>query len=163
MLFYVGSNGYIQEKRSYATWLYVKSAINSIGLKPVRTLGASKDMNGDRRNSWDSYRMASAYSADFYGGAQGRFFYQSQGSNDGTIVQEMVWTQTGDSWSYGHIFTDVWPSSHLAATVNTVIHTLHLFYTTGNHTLQESWLNISEPGATWQTGKLGSPENAPWE
>lgn len=156
-IFYVGRNGFIQEKRNYATWRAPGSAINNISLKATGTSGASQDTKGDPRNIWDSYRMTSAYSADFFSGAQGRLFYHSLGTNDSNVVQEMVWTQSSDSWSYGHIFPQPWPTSHLAATINSLTQTLHLFYATEDHTLQESWLNISEPGATWQIGKLSSP------
>ncbi|KAL9118017.1 MAG: hypothetical protein Q9187_005440 [Circinaria calcarea] len=152
-IFYVGSNGYIQEKRNYAaltTWNH--GTINTIALRAVITpLGDS--INEDPQdNIWDSLRMAAAYSADFYGGPQARLFYHSQADDGTRFLQEMIWTHSDDSWRYGATLTSPSANSHLAVTVDSATQTLRLFYSAGNLTLQESWLNISQADATWQTG-----------
>ena len=157
-IFYIGQNGYIQEKRNYvdqAAWEPGKNTINTINLRAVSIPVASASIGEDPQNNvWDSSRMAAAYSTDFYGGPQARFFYHNQAGNGIPVLQEMIWIQTNDSWIYGATLTDSWPNSHLAMTIDPVTKTLRLFYSAGNLTLQESWLNISEAGATWRTGEL---------
>ena len=157
-IFYVGQNGYIKEKRNYvdlAAWEPGIKTINTINLRVVSMSVADANIGKDPQNNvWDSSRMAAAYSTDFYGGPQARFFYHNQASNGIPILQEMIWTQTDDSWIYGTTLTDPWPTSHLAVTVDSVTKTMRLFYSAGNLTLQESWLNISEAGANWRTGEL---------
>ena len=157
-IFYVGQNGYIQEKRNYVdllAWEPGTNAINTINLRAISIPIADASIGEDpQNNDWDSFRMAAVYSADFYGGPQARLFYHNQAGNGTHVLQEMIWTQSNDSWVYGDTLTDPWPNSHLAVTADSVTKTLRLFYSAGNLTLQESWLNISEAGATWQTGEL---------
>ena len=104
------------------------------------------------QNDWDTYRMAAAYSKNFVGGPQGRLFYHSQASNGTIFVQEMIWTQNNDSWRYGQALWDPSPISHLAVTIDEDTQTLRLFYSAGNQTLQESWLNITDPSNTYHQG-----------
>ncbi|KAL9123167.1 MAG: hypothetical protein Q9187_000283 [Circinaria calcarea] len=152
-IFYVGSNGYIQEKRNYAsltTW--EPGTINTISLRAVITPLGDSISEDSQGNIWDSLRMAAAYSADFYGGPQARLFYHSQADDGTRFLQEMICTHRNDSWRYGATLTSPSVNSHLAVTVDSATQTLRLFYSAGNLTLQESWLNISQAGATWQTG-----------
>ena len=152
-IFYIGSNGYIQEKRNYAgfnTWEPGTNAINTIGLRAVITPFGEDPQD----NAWDSLRMAATYSADFYGGPQARLFYYGQADSGTLVLQEMIWTQGNDSWRYGAALTSRSANSHLAMTVDSVTQTLRLFYSAGNQTLQEAWLNISQADATWQTGEF---------
>lgn len=96
--------------------------------------------------------MAAVYSEDFFGTPEARLYYHTQITGSDPVVQEMIWTPSNDTWVSGHQFTDPWPKSDLTATIDAATKTLRLFYSAGNLTLQESWLNMSLAGATWQSG-----------
>jgi hypothetical protein len=101
--------------------------------------------------------MASVYSTNFFDGPGARMFYHFLAENGTTWVQEMIWNQNSDLWSQGAVIVGPWPSSRLAAIIDETGSTLRLFYSTGNRTLQESYLNIQDANATYETGMyLGS-------
>ena len=149
-------NGFIQEKRNYQGLPYWEPGINSLNNLDVQAYAAlGMPVNGssdEPQNDWDSYRLAAAYSANFHGGPQARLFYHRQADNGSTFVQEMIWTQNNDSWAYGQVVGGSVPYSHLAVTIDEVTKTLRLFYSAGNLTLQESWLNLTDPNPTYQRG-----------
>ena len=97
--------------------------------------------------------MAAVYSENFASGAGGRLFYHASNASL-NYVQEVVWNFNDNKWTLGTQLSDPYPSSHLAATVDEVSHTLRLFYSAGNLTLQESFLDISDPdpNAPYQQG-----------
>ena len=155
-IFYVGQNQYIQEKRNYPDqpyWVPSSNVINNNNIPAVgRSLKSAENFPSDPQNDFDSYRMAATYSTNFHDGSQGRLFLHQLATNGTWWVQEMIWSQANDSWSQGHQFTDAWPNSHLAVTVDDSSQTLRLFFSIGNLTLQEYFLNISEPSATYKPG-----------
>lgn len=110
-----------------------------------------------------SLRLAAVYSSDFAGGPGARVFYhakpaQAEGEEgeeeeeegESGWVQELVWDQRSDSWSEGAKITNVVSTSQLAATIDGQY--LRLFYSTGNNTLQESWLDIKSSNGTYTPG-----------
>ena len=96
--------------------------------------------------------MAAVYSTKFHNGPGTRFFYHAQSDSGATWVQEMIWNQNTDSWSQGAQLHDPWPNSHLAATIDESTMSLRLFYSAGNLTLQESYINITQPDAQYNKG-----------
>ena len=96
--------------------------------------------------------MAAAYSTRFHGGPAARLFYHSVATDGTARVQELVWNQTADSWALGATLTDPYPNSHLAVTIDNSTQLLRLFYSSGNLTLGESWLNISDPNGVYREG-----------
>lgn len=106
----------------------------------------------DPVNDWDGYRMAAVHSPIFHDGPQARLFYRQQSSDGSSVIQELIWNQNDDRWSKGQNFTDSWPNSHIAATIDESTNILRLFFSIGNRTLQEYWLDISVPSATYAKG-----------
>ena len=152
-LFYVGVNGLIQEKRkrnSDPVWgLYGIGALNLAAVGNISPSSESTDTKSP--NKWDSYRMTAVYSTDFNTGPGCRLFYHTQ-SSSGPIVQEMIWTQNNDTWYPGAVIVDPWPTSQLAAVIDPNTHILRLFYSAGNLTLQESYIDITKPSTNYTTG-----------
>lgn len=107
----------------------------------------------DPVNQFDSYRMAAVYSERFWTGAGTRLFYHTSASNGTSWVQEWIWTQSTDNWRIGQPITNVYPNSHLAATVDEQNSLLRLYFASGNLTLQEVWLNISDPNGLYNNGR----------
>ena len=95
--------------------------------------------------------MTAVYSSDFSTGPGCRLFYHALSSN-GPVVQEMIWTMENDTWYPGAVLADPWPTSQLAAVIDPNSHLLRLFYSAGNLTLQESYVDITKPGAAYTTG-----------
>ena len=102
----------------------------------------------------EDYRLAAAHSTAFSNGPQGHVFYNSRAANGSYYIQEVIWGQDDNFYVYGSMFTDAAPGSHLATVVDEVTRTLHLFYSTHDLTLQEAWLNMSDPFATYQKGQI---------
>ena len=151
----MGQNLYIQEKRNYPDQPYWQPSPNVINSQNIPAVGRIRtdSINADPQNSFDSYRMAATYSTNFYDGSEGRLFIHQQATNGTSWVQEMIWSQGNDSWAQGHQFTDAWPNSHIAVTVDESSQTLRLFFSIGNLTLQEHFLNISDPNGTYNLGQ----------
>lgn len=156
-IFYVGTNGFVQEKRLYpGNTVWQPGTINKYNLRAFGSLSLpitpGNNSEQDLSNGWDSYRMAAVFSRSFRDGPGARFFYHAQSLTGTPVVQEMIWNMSNDTWSPGHQFYDPWPNSDLSATIDSTTHTLRLFYSSGNLTLQESWLNMTEPGAVYKSG-----------
>ncbi|MCJ1354737.1 MAG: hypothetical protein MMC33_004726 [Icmadophila ericetorum] len=152
-IFYISSfSGTLFEKRSTPDNNYEQSnvTLDTLNLIPNPS---SKPGGEASKNSWDTYRMAAVYSENFASGAGGRLFYHASNASL-NYVQEVVWNFNDNKWTLGTQLSDPYPSSHLAATVDEVSHTLRLFYSAGNLTLQESFLDISDPdpNAPYQQG-----------
>lgn len=96
--------------------------------------------------------MAVVYSTNFHDGPGARLFYHFMSDNGTRWVQEMIWNQGSDIWSRGAALNDPWPGSRLAAVVDETGKTLRLFYSAGNLTLQESYLNIQDAHSDYKTG-----------
>ena len=157
-IFYVGSNGYVQEKRLYpGSTVWEPGTINGCNLKAFGNLSSTfGNLNSDQdpSNEWGSYRMAAVFSESFKTGPGARFFYHTRSGNGSPLVQEMLWNMSNDTWSQGYQFSDPWPKSDLTATIDSTTQTLRLFYSSGNLTLQESWLNLTDPSAVYKSGML---------
>lgn len=106
----------------------------------------------DPVNAWDGYRMAAVYSKNFQAGPGARLFFRHVDVDGSSLIQELIWDQTTDNWSMGSNFTDSWPTSHMAATVDESSNILRLFFSTGKKTLQEYWIDISEPETVYAKG-----------
>ncbi|KAK3168157.1 hypothetical protein OEA41_004603 [Lepraria neglecta] len=107
----------------------------------------------DPDNEWDGYRIAAVYSKNFYNGPGVRLFYHSQWQSNGTtFVQEMIWNQQNDSWSEGAKLNNVWPNSHVTATIDDSTNILRLFFSSGGNTLQELYLPIMDPNGQYTDG-----------
>ncbi|KAL9127930.1 MAG: hypothetical protein Q9217_003287 [Psora testacea] len=148
-IFYVGMNGLLQEKRKIynSTQYWEPAALNNLNIPMVGNIRLPS-ASDDPQNSWDSYRMAAVYSTNFTSGAGARLFYHKQQSNESgvvqSVVQELVWTWDNDTWTEGATIEGVWPNSHLAATIDESLGILRLFYSSGNKSLQESWISLSD-------------------
>ena len=115
-------------------------------------LTAPNNDDQDPVNDWDGYRMAAVYSPIFHAGPQARLFFREQSLDGPNLIQELIWNQNADSWSRGANFTDSWPTSHMAATIDESTNILRLFFSTGNRTLQEYWTDISTPDTAYAKG-----------
>ena len=107
----------------------------------------------DPENGWDGYRMAAVYSANFHTGPGVRLYYHAENLTGAPLVQELIWTQSSDSWTNGAKLLDPWPTSHLAATIDESTQILRLFFSSGNNTLQEAWMSLSDPTGTYRNGR----------
>lgn len=108
----------------------------------------------DPKNDWDGYRMAAVYSVNFDDGPGIRLFYHAVQLNGSSFVQEMIWNQKNDSWSKGAEIDKPYPSSHLAVAVDETSKILRLFFSSGNETLSEQWLDISNTKAGYSSGRI---------
>lgn len=108
--------------------------------------------NQDPKNDWDGYRMAAVYSENFHSGPGLRLYYHAENLTGAAYVQEMIWTQSTDSWANGAKLLNPWPNSHLAATVDESTQILRLFFSSGNNTLQEVWMSVSDPTGSYKDG-----------
>ena len=155
-LFYVSAyDGLLQEKRNYATMpAWEPGSLGSMKVQAIGNISVPETNSVENPpNDWDSYRMAAVYSTEFYGGPGARLFYHSLAAPNGTsCVQELIWNQTADTWSLGATLADPYPNSHLAVTIDDSTRMLRLFYSVGNLTLQESFLNISDPNGVYDQG-----------
>lgn len=155
-MFYVGTNGYIQEKRKALDdneTFWQPGGFNKIGIKLAGNITLPKKVqNLDPINQFDGYNMAAVYSDIFANGAGTRFFYHQSSSNGTNWVQEWIWTRETDNWKIGQAIPNVYPNSHIAATVDEQNRLLRLYFSVGNLTLQESYLNISDPQGLYNNG-----------
>ncbi|KAL8735236.1 MAG: hypothetical protein Q9181_002912 [Wetmoreana brouardii] len=155
-IFYVGTNGFLQEKRkpfarNDLNW--EPGTLNPSNIKSIGNLSLPKNSQSqDPSNQFDSYRMAAVYSDQFSTGAETRLFYHASANNGTNWVQEWIWSQKQDEWRIGQAITNVYPNSHLAATVDVKNKLLRLYFSSGNLTLQEVWLNISDRMALYNNG-----------
>ncbi|KAL8832951.1 MAG: hypothetical protein Q9170_004632 [Blastenia crenularia] len=153
-IFYVGSNNLLQEKRKGFNDLlfWEPGSLNSQNIAMRGNISLpGQSQPQDPANDFDSYRMAAVYSTKFWDGAGTRLFFHRSAAN-GTWVQEWIWTQENDNWRLGQTISDVYPSSHLAATVDEQNSLLRLYFSSGDLTLQEVWLNISDRNGIYNTG-----------
>lgn len=153
-IFYVGVNGLLQEKRKNYNdknyWL--PGSLNAKNIKMVGNISLPADSKTkDPVNQFDSYRIAAVYSEHYWTGAGTRIFYHAS-ANNGSWVQEWIWTKATDEWRIGQAIPNVYPSSHIAATVDEQNRLLRLYFSTGGLTLQEVWLNVSDPNAIYNDG-----------
>lgn len=150
----MGDNGLLQEKRKIYndTGLWEPGTLNNYDVAAVRNITVPAGSN-DPANDWDSYRMAAAYSKNFHSGPGTRLFYHSQQLNGSSYVQELIWYQGNDTWSYGTRLHTPWPNSHLAATIDESTKILRLFFSSGNNTLQEMWMSLTDPNGEYRNGK----------
>ena len=157
-IFYVGQNGLLQEKRKYdisnGTAVWQPASLNDKNIPLLGNITTPSETNSDPQNSWDSYRMAAVYSANFQNGPGIRLYYHTEELNSTSWVQELIWSQHNDTWSTGAAFYDAWPSSHLAATIDASTMILRLFFSSGNLTLSEYYTNISSPDSSYHKGKI---------
>ena len=107
----------------------------------------------DPQNTWDGYRMTVTYSTNFKSGPQARLFYHAQQMDGSNYVQEMIWTQNNDSWAQGATIKNAYPNSRLSATTDDKIGIIRLFFSSGNHTLQESVMRLQDPSGTYRSGE----------
>lgn len=108
----------------------------------------------DPTNDWDGYRMAAVYSQNFHTGPGLRLYYHAENLTGTTYVQELIWTQSTDSWVNGAKLYNPWPTSHMVATIDDSTQILRLFFSSGNSTLQEAWMSVSDPSGTYKNGRL---------
>lgn len=148
-------NGLVQEKRKIlnSTVYWEPGTINALNLPAVGNISLPAGSKPDPKNGVGSYAMAAVYSQDFSTGPGIRLFYHAELLNGTSYVQEMIWTQDSDIWTKGTEILDVWPNSKLAAAIDDTNKLLRLFFTTGNETLQEMYLNITDPHGAYQSGK----------
>ena len=150
----MGDNGLLQEKRKIYnnTDYWEPGTLNDLNLPMAGNISLPPGDNDVVENSWDSYRMAAVYSTNFHTGPGIRLFYHSQQLNGSSFVQEMIWIQANDTWSAGAKLSNVWPNSHMVATIDNSTNILRLFFSSGGKTLQEMWLPITDPNAEYMAG-----------
>ncbi|KAL8726902.1 MAG: hypothetical protein Q9166_006391 [cf. Caloplaca sp. 2 TL-2023] len=154
-MFYIGTNGYIQEKRkAFSDPLYWEpGSLNRINIKAVGNITLPKtSQNLDSINQFGSFRMAAVYSENFVTGPETRLFHHKPSSNGTNWVQEWIWTKKTDDWRIGQAIPNVYPNSHIAATVDEQNKLLRLYFSSGNLTLQEMWLNITDFNGLYNNG-----------
>lgn len=162
-IFYVSAGGnFIQEKRknfNYPESLWEPATspagINFLNVKAPGTTSVPKSDQSaqDPDNDWDGFRMAAVYSKQFSTGPGTRLFCHQTANNGTNWVQEYIWTQANDNWRTGQAIYNVFPNSHIAATLDDQNKLLRLYFSSGNLTLREMWLNISDSNALYNPGK----------
>ncbi|KAL9076292.1 MAG: hypothetical protein Q9161_001008 [Pseudevernia consocians] len=152
-IFYVGLSGLLQEKRKIfsSTAYWEPGTLNDLNIATVANL-STPSVTPDSKNDWDGYRMAAVYSENFHNGPGLRLYYHTENLTGAAYVQELIWTQSNDSWADGAKLHNPWPTSHLAATIDESTQILRLFFSSGNNTLQEAWTSISDPTGTYKNG-----------
>ena len=95
--------------------------------------------------------MAATYSTNFSTGPGARLFYHGSNKTD-TWIQELIWYHQNDSWAMGTAIFGADPTSHLAATIEPLSQVLRLFYSSGSGAIEEQWIDITAPNATYQLG-----------
>ena len=90
--------------------------------------------------------MAAVYSEDYNEGPGTRLFYQQS-----TWIQEFVWTQSTDIWTFGSPILGSTACSRLAVIED--YPNLRLFYVAEGLVLQEMLLDITQTGAIWRLGE----------
>ncbi|KAL8659346.1 MAG: hypothetical protein Q9202_007170 [Teloschistes flavicans] len=152
---------FIQEKRknfNYPESLWEPATspagINFLNVKaPATTSVPKSDQSAqDPDNDWDGFRMAAVYSKQFSTGPGTRLFCHQTANNGTNWVQEYIWTQANDNWRTGQAIYNVFPNSHIAATLDDQNKLLRLYFSSGNLTLREMWLNISDSNALYNPG-----------
>ena len=98
--------------------------------------------------------MAAVYSVNFDDGPGIRLYYHAMQLSGSAFVQELIWNQKNDSWSKGAELQDPYPNSHLAVAIDETSEILRIFYSSGNKTLNEKWLNISNTEAGYRPGNI---------
>ncbi|KAF6219167.1 hypothetical protein HO133_004992 [Letharia lupina] len=152
-IFYVGLNGLLQEKRKVfsSTAYWEPGTLNNMNIAAVANLSLPS-VTQDPKNDWDGYRMAAVYSENFNTGPGLRLYYHAENLTGAAYVQELIWTQSNDSWADGAKLHNPWPNSHLAATIDESTQILRLFFSSGNNTLQEAWMSLLDPTGTYKNG-----------
>ncbi|KAL9002016.1 MAG: hypothetical protein Q9188_005033 [Gyalolechia gomerana] len=153
-IFYVGTNRLLQEKRKnfQDKLFWLPGSLNPKNIQMVGNLSLpANSKRKDPVNQFDSYRIAAVHSEHFWTGAGTRLFYHASADNR-SWVQEWIWTKETDDWRIGQAITNVYPNSHIAATVDEQNRLLRLYFSSGNLTLQEMWLNISDPDGIYNNG-----------
>ncbi|KAL8700798.1 MAG: hypothetical protein Q9201_005255 [Fulgogasparrea decipioides] len=134
-MFYVGANGYLQEKRkpfARDDLFWEPGTLNPKNIETIGNLTLPKNSKSqDPVNQFDRYRMAAVYSDQFFTGGETRLFYHASANNGSNWVQEWIWSQKRDEWRIGHAITNVYPNSHLAATVDVKNNLLRLYFSSG--------------------------------
>ncbi|KAG8529094.1 uncharacterized protein KY384_005729 [Bacidia gigantensis] len=155
-LFYVGTNGLLQEKRKIYSdnQFWEPGKLNSLNVAMVGNISLPAQ-GSDPQDSWHSYAMTAVYARNTSIGPSAHLFYHAQQTDGSNSVKEMIWVQANDTWLEGDTITDAYPNSHLAATVDDRYGILRLFYATGNSTLQEAWTSLSDkPKNGYKKGML---------
>lgn len=149
-------NGLLQEKRKIYnnTDYWEPGTLNNLNIPATGNISSSSQ-DGDPENDWDGYRMAAVYSVNFDDGPGIRLFYHAVQLNGSSFVQELIWNQKNDSWSKGAQIQRSYPNSHLAAAIDENSKILRVFFSSGNKTLSEEWLNIGDTKAGYNPGMKG--------
>ena len=145
-LFYTGADSTLWEKR-----LYVGTSIWEIGTLTNSHWPVSGNTSFVGDGGWNGFRMAAAYSTNFSTGPGARLFYHG-GNASMPWIQEIVWNHQNDSWRMGASIFGADPTSHLTATIEPASLVLRLFYSSGSGTVEEQWVNMTAPNATYQRG-----------
>ena len=145
-LFYTGADASLWEKR-----LYVGTSVWELGTLTNSHWPVPGNSSFAGEGGWNGFRMAAAYSANFSSGPGARLFYHG-GNASATWIQELVWNHRNDSWRPGASIFGADPTSHLTATIEPSSLVLRLFYSSGGGTVEEQWLNVTAPDATYQRG-----------
>lgn len=156
-------NGLLQEKRKIfsSTAYWEPGTLNDMNIAVVGNLSLPS-VTQDPKNDWDGYRMATVYSENFHTGPGLRLYYHAENLTGAAYVQELIWTQSTDSWTNGAKLNNPWPNSHLAATIDESTQILRLFFSSGNSTLQEAWISISDSTGTYKNGMHHEPNPSPF-
>lgn len=154
-IFYIDEMFNLQEKRKLFSdqlaW-EERSLGSQLRITARGNVTTHENYDRDPINNWDGFRMTAVHSANFHAGPQARLFFREQALDGTSAIQELIWNQTTDIWSKGTSFSDPWPTSHMAATIDESTNILRLFFSTGNNTLQEVWTDISTPNPIYARG-----------
>lgn len=148
-------NGLLQEKRKIYndTNYWEPGTLNSKNIPMTGNISLPSG-NKDPENEWDGYSLTAVYSTKFHSGPGIRLFYHTLSLLKGSsFVQEMIWNQENDTWTPGVQLNGVWPKSHMAATIDDSTNILRLFFSSGNNTLQELYLSITDPSGQYTNGR----------
>ena len=158
-MFYVSSNGLLQEKRKAFDdpLFWEPGSLNSQNIAVVSNISPPDNNASDPINTFNNYRMAAVYSDHFPTGPGTRLFHHMKSLNGSSWVhwvQEWIWTRDDDNWQKGQSIDNVYPNSHLAVTVDEQNKLLRLYYSIGKLTLQEKCIDIANATSTYNDGMI---------
>lgn len=133
--------------------VWLPGTLNRKNFQVNSSVTSQPDTSDDNpNNDWDGSNIAAVYSNNFPAGPGARLYYHFGKLNGSQWIQEIIWDQNTDTWEAGAALEGASPNSHIAATIDDHNKAVRVFYCSGNRTLQESWLNMSQPNGKYEAG-----------
>ena len=145
-IFYVGyPNLKILDKRVDDTGLWSLGPLADLDV----TVNGNSSLSGE--GGFNTFRLTALYSEDFAAGPGARIYFH-QFNDTSAWVQELIWMQNNDTWSYGSQIFGPPADSHLCAMLEPQNHAIRLFYSDKHNAIKEIWWNITSSAPEYNEG-----------